>query len=323
MKFYQKNPAAFMAGLRKLHIADSLHLQIPGGVVSRLKDTHDKDWSKISLPFISIGYETKLTPLQLLTFYNAVANNGKMVEPLLVKEIRNKGRLVKQFPTHVIADSICSHSTILKAKSLLEEVVNTGTASAIKHAQYTIAGKTGTAQIAQGSGGYNKSSYQASFVGYFPADKPKYSCIVVVYAPGNQLIYGASVACPVFKEISDKVYSLNVEMHDELKQMPDSVFAGLPKMKAGLANPATLSRTKLALPNSGIKNGWLDENQAVMTPPVDAVPNVVGMGLRDAIYLLESEGLMVKPVGFGTVLHQSMKPGQPILKGQQIVIELG
>lgn len=322
MKYYSRNPDAFMKRLRSMHVADSLHLQIPGFATSRLKDVHDKDWSKISLPFVSIGYETRITPLQILTFYNAVANNGKMVEPLIVKEIRSKGALVKRYTTRVIADSICSQTTIRKAHQLLEEVVKNGTAQSLSHSQYTVAGKTGTAQIASASG-YDKKNYQASFIGYFPADKPKYSCIVVVYAPGNQIYYGGAVACPVFKDIADKVYALDIQMHDELTKTPDSLFAGMPKVKAGLANPSTYTLTQLGLPSNGLKTGWMDAAQQPVNHPQEAVPNVVGMGLRDAMYLLESEGLMVKPQGFGTVIRQSMKPGQPIVKGQQIIIELG
>ncbi len=322
MKYYSKNPQAFITRLKGLHIADTLDLQIPGEAFPQIKNTTDKDWSKVSLPFVSIGYESKITPLQILTFYNAVANNGKMVQPLFVQEIRSKGRLVKSFPTKVMADSICSQQTIKKAKLLLEEVVSNGTASQIKHAQYTIAGKTGTAQIAQATG-YNKTSYQASFVGYFPADKPKYSCIVVVYSPGTGGYYAASVACPVFKEIADKVYSLNVDMHEELKHAADSIYAGLPKLKAGRTNPTAMVEKKLALPFHTPESSWQTVNSEIYSPVDDKVPNVVGMGLRDAMYLLEGQGLQVKPVGRGAVIHQSINPGSSLQKGQQIIIELG
>ena len=323
MKYYSKNPQAFINRLKSLHIADTLNLQIPGEAYPRIKNTTDKDWSKISLPFISIGYESRISPMQLLTFYNAIANNGKMVQPLFVQEIRNKGRLVKSFPTKVIAESICSMQTIKKAKLLLEEVVLTGTASQIKHAQYTIAGKTGTAQIAQSNGGYNKLSYQASFAGYFPADKPKYSCIVVVYSPGIGGYYGGSVACPVFKEIADKVYALNIDMHEELVRSADSLYAGMPKVKAGRTSPTVLAEKKLEIPYKAPESGWQTSNNEEFIPSEDKIPNVVGMGLRDALYLLESQGLQVKPVGRGAVIRQSINPGSSLQKGQQIIIELG
>lgn len=326
-KYYSKNPQKFIDRVKSMHIADPLGLQLPGEGRSRLKDTKDKDWSRISLPYISIGYESTLTPLQLLTFYNAVANNGQMVKPLFVKEIRSKGQVIKSFGTSVISKKICSDATITKARRLLEEVVLTGTASHIRHAQYTIAGKTGTAQIASGKGGYKKQEggikYQASFCGYFPADKPQYSCIVVVYAPGNDVYYGASVACPVFKEIADKVYSLNVRMHDELSPVADSLFAGMPAVKSGRSNPAQLAVKKLGLDYQLPNTGWMNTKLASYPVSAESVPNVVGMGLRDAIYLLESQGLFVKPVGRGTVVKQSISAGAKYQRGQQIIIELG
>ncbi len=324
MKYYSKDPQKFIDRLNAMHVAEPLALQLPGEATPRLKSTRDKDWSKVSLPFISIGYETRFSPLQLLTFYNAVANNGKMVQPLFVKEIRNKGHVVQSFPTKVIADSICSASTIAKAKRMLEEVVKTGTASHIKHAQYAIAGKTGTAQIAQGAGGYKsgKIKYQASFAGYFPADDPQYSCIVVVYAPGKDVYYGASIACPVFKDIADKVYALNVKMHKEVEQAPDSLFAGFPLMKPGRGNPTDKAANGIGLPYNGPANGWIAKNYQAYIPEEDKVPNVMGMGLRDALYLLESQGLQVKPVGRGSVVKQSIQPGAKLQRGQQIIIEL-
>ncbi len=323
-KYYARNPQSFINRLNKMHVAVPLDVQIKGESAIRLKNAVDKDWSNISLPYLSIGYESRLTPLQLLTFYNAVANNGKMVQPLFVKEVRNKGVLVKSFSTNVLADSICSKSTLAKAKLLLEEVVKSGTASHIKHAQYTIAGKTGTAQIAQGADGYKtgKVKYQASFCGYFPADKPRYSCIVVVYAPGNDVYYGASVACPVFKEIADKVYALNIEMHDELKQFPDSTYAGLPKQKAGNLKQLAMVNHQLKLPVEMNETGWINSNKKEIEIKDNTVPDVKGMGLRDAIYLLEEQGLMVKPVGRGTVTRQSINAGAKAVRGQQIIIEL-
>jgi len=322
MKYYSKNPQAFIDRIRGMHIVDTLHLQIPGEAFPSLKNTTNKDWSKISLPFVSIGYETKITPLQLLTFYNAVANNGKMVQPLFVQEIRSKGKVVKSFNTKVIADSICSQQTIKKAKLLLEEVVKTGTASQLKNSQYTVAGKTGTAQIVQDSG-YDKKNYQASFVGYFPADKPKYSCIVVIYSPGTGGYYGGSVACPVFKEIADQVFALNVDMHEELQKVNDSIYTGLPMMKAGRTNPTAFAQKKINLPVNTPESVWQSSAGTAYSINEQLVPNVIGMGLRDALYLLESQGLQVKPIGRGAVIHQSINAGASLQKGQQIIIELG
>jgi cell division protein FtsI (penicillin-binding protein 3) len=326
MKYYSKNPQKFVDRMRSFHLEDDMHLQIPGEKKFTMKNADSKYWSALSLPLTAIGYEQNMTPIQILTFYNAVANDGKMVAPIFVKEIRSKSQLVKRYPIQVIADSICSASTIKMAQEMLEEVVLTGTAKHIKHSQYTIAGKTGTAQIANDSKGYNGvdgKQYQASFCGYFPADKPQYSCIVVIYKPSKEAYYGASVACPVFKEISDKVYALNIKMHEELKRSPDSLFAGNAVVKAGRNNPTLLAAKRLNMPLSIPNSGWHNTSLRELKSSEGAVPNVVGMGLRDAIYILENQGLQVKPQGRGSVIKQSLNAGTKVQKGQQIIIELG
>ena len=320
-KYYQKNPQSYINGIKKLHIDCDLGIKLSGATYNSIKNTGDKSWSGVSLPFISMGYETLLTPIQLLTFYNAVANNGKMVAPIFVKEIRNKSEVLQRFSPIVIADSICSQATIKKAKILLEEVVKTGTAKAIKNSQYSIAGKTGTAQIAS-MNGYDKKTYQASFCGYFPAENPKYSCIVVVYAPNSGLIYGSELACPVFADIAAKVYSLDIKMHKELNRYPDSLFAGFPIIKSGQANQTSNVIKALSIPYDIQTNGWVDTNLKKVENSSSFVPNVVGMGLSDAIYLLESFGLIVQPVGRGKVYKQSIKAGLKLEKGQKIILEL-
>lgn len=324
-QFYSKNPQSFIDRLDKMHIAGDLGIQIPGAANAKIRNTTDQHWTRYSLPYLSIGYESTLTPMHLLTFYNAVANNGKMVAPMFVKEVRSKGTVVKSFSPRVIADTIASAKTIAQAHEILEEVVLTGTANHIKNNQYSIAGKTGTAQIAQGASGYKGESgvrYQASFCGYFPADKPQYSCVVVVYAPSKAAYYGSSIACPVFKEIADKVYALNIKMHEELKRVPDSIYAGDPILKPGRGASAGVIVKKLDLKYSAPSTGWVNASVQPVSPIEDKVPNVVGMGLRDAMYLLETQGMLVRPVGRGKVVRQSLNPGSSISKGQQITIEL-
>jgi len=320
---YSKDPKRFLERLNAMHVYSPLGLQIPGEPNIAPRRTDDKLWSAVSLPMLSIGYETRLTPLQILTFYNAVANGGKMVRPLFVKEVRNKGQLIRSYGTEVIAEKICSDRTIAKAKELLVEVVESGTAKHIKHNQYGIAGKTGTAVMHQGDSGYTSAGkkYQASFCGYFPADKPRYSCIVVIYAPSNNAYYAASVACPVFKNIADKVYALDTEMHKPLPELPDTVLLVGPVLKPGRTSTAALSTRMLGMGVPAVEGEWLGRESRNAKP--GSVPDVAGMGLRDAIYLLEQSGLQVKPIGRGAVRRQSLKPGTPVLKGSLITIELG
>lgn len=333
-KYYSKNPQAFVDRLRSMHIGDMLGLQLEGEGKPLIKDVKNKSWSKTTLPYMSIGYECKMTPLQMLTFYNTVANNGRMVKPKFVKEVRQKGQLVKSFPVEIIADSIFTQATILKAKQLLEGVVQNGTATNLKNSEYMIAGKTGTSRIANNSKGYeNKDGvkYQASFVGYFPADKPKYSCIVVVYAPSNDVYYAAYVAGPIFKEMSDKVYSTNIEMHKKIESDSVLIENSFITTKAGNKKQTTIVLDQLKINGNQIpaESDWITiikENKKTKITALkiekNTVPNVTGMGLRDAIYLLENMGLQVTTSGHGTVLKQSLSAGTKVIKGQQIIIEL-
>jgi cell division protein FtsI (penicillin-binding protein 3) len=330
---YAKHPQDFINNLKSFGLNDELGLQISGEGKPRIKDVTDKDWWNGSLPMIAIGYEVKVTPLQTLTLYNAIANNGRMVKPKFVREIRNHGQLVKAFPTEIIRDSIVSQRTIAKARELLEAVVDSGTARVLVNPYYTVAGKTGTAQMFGNKFGYDKThmSYQASFVGYFPADHPKYSAIVVVYAPSNDVYYGGAVSAPVFKEIADKLYSNHLDLHDALVKN-DSLPRKLPNVKAGQQKDLNKVLAKLHV-NSVTQNAealWVspgisDETVIVNERKVmnGTVPNVVGMGIRDALYLLENAGLNVKLNGKGMVTKQSLDAGTRVQKGQKITIELG
>ena len=217
--YYSGAEEKFINRLYSLNLNNRLGISIKGEGEPEIKYPGDKLWSGVSLPQMSIGYEVRLTPLQTLTLYNAVANDGKMVKPKFAKALMYHGDVVKTFDTEVLKQSICSRSTLRKVKKMLEGVVERGTARNLKNENYKIAGKTGTAQIASLETGYtvkSKISYQASFAGYFPADNPKYSCIVVVNAPSRNVYYGNLVAGPVFKEIADKVYATNFEMHESL-----------------------------------------------------------------------------------------------------------
>jgi cell division protein FtsI (penicillin-binding protein 3) len=297
---YKDNPRRYVDRLYSMQINRPLGLQIKGEGKPVMRAPGDKLWSGISLPMMAHGYEVQLTPLQILTFYNAVANGGKMVKPRFVTEVRDGNWIVRTYEPEVITTSICSRSTINKARSLLEGVVEKGTAKNLRNSNYKIAGKTGTAQIANAKYGYRSGariSYQASFVGYFPADDPLYSCIVVVNAPSNYVYYGNVVAGPVFKEIADKVYSTN--FYRDLRALnPDNEEKLKPREAANIKDVDDLTIT-----------------QGVM-------PNVVGMSLRDAVYMLENSGLKVRYSGHGEVVRQSPQAGVKISRGATVAIEL-
>jgi cell division protein FtsI (penicillin-binding protein 3) len=326
---YRDKPQQFIDRLYSMRLNQTLGLEIPGEGTPKIKDTNNKYWSKVSLPWMSIGYEVALTPLQTLTFYNAIANNGKMVKPLFIKEIRTAGITTQKFEPVVLKENIVKNqSTIVQIKKLLQNVVETGTATNLKNSVYKIAGKTGTAQIAQNSGGYNKSNYKASFAGYFPADNPKYSCIVVINNPQKGVYYGGSIAGPVFKEIADKVYATRLLLN---KPEVDSVPYIFAEQSAGLTNDLNylINKFKLKL-NSSTDSYYSrivfkDSTTKIETVPVEdnRMPTVLGMGARDAVYLLESNGVQVKIIGRGKVIRQSLAPGSTIKRGTHCTIELG
>ena len=332
-KAYKDNPQRFIDKLYSMRINLPLGIDIGGEAMPVVKNTKNKSWSRVTLPWMSIGYEVALTPLQILSFYNTVANDGKMVKPMFVQEIRKTGKVVETKKTVVLKDSICSKKTVLQVQKLLEGVVDSGTAKHLKNSVYRIAGKTGTAQVAQNSKGYKDKgsiSYKASFVGYFPADNPKYSCIVVINNPSKGAYYGGSVAAPVFKQIADRVFATQLEIH---QQKNDSVYANtnIPFVKAGNQKDlytiykqldfATLTQSPNAL--------WVsvasDEKTITFKDKpfkYGNVPEVVGMGLRDALYLLESAGLKVNVSGKGKVVSQSIAAGTNVKNGNHINIVL-
>ncbi|MBR2051127.1 MAG: penicillin-binding protein 2, partial [Bacteroidales bacterium] len=212
---FEHNPDRFIDLIYKTKINEPLNLDIKGEAKPDIKTTNDKRWSKLSLPWMSIGYEVMMTPIQILTYYNAIANDGVMVKPQFVKEIRHGNEVKHVFDTIVINERIASENTISTLQELLKGVVEKGTAKSMSKLGFSVAGKTGTAQISQGSAGYNKKNYTATFVGYFPADDPKYSCIIVVSNPRGKKYYGGSVSGPVFKEIAEKVYATRLGVTDE------------------------------------------------------------------------------------------------------------
>jgi cell division protein FtsI (penicillin-binding protein 3) len=326
---YKSRPGDFVDRLYRMGLNEKLGIEIQGEGAPLIRYPGDKFWSGISLPMMSHGYEVQLTPLQILTFYNAVANNGRMMKPRLVKEVRYHGDIVTSYPIKVINPSIASKSTIASAKVLLEGVVKNGTAKNLHTNTYAIAGKTGTAQIANEKYGYKsggKVSYQASFVGYFPAENPVYSCIVVVNAPSNSVYYGNQVAGPVFKEIADKVYATGFFKEPELleasENTPPTVLKGY-----SIDSRNVLAKLGYVLPIP--ESEWvtaLRRNDTIILREhkmiENLVPDVTGMGLRDALYILENAGISVSTSGRGKVIQQSLRPGTRVIPGTRVTLEL-
>lgn len=328
---YAKMPSRFVNRLYGFHLKEPLGVEIRGEGMPYIKYPDDPLWSGTSLPWMSIGYELTLTPLQILALYNTIANNGRMMKPQLVKELRYHGEVVKEYDPQVIDPMICSRETLRKVQGLLKGVVQRGTAQNIKNPNYSIAGKTGTAQVADKNKGYQQKVYQASFAGYFPAEKPVYSCVVVIYGPNRSLgFYGNQVAGPVFKTIADKVYALSYGMHPprtEDLHNAVSVPISLNGCKSDLNE--VFEKLDIKVTNNNIQSKWVIsarkdsviEYRYRRIKPYQ-VPNVKGMGLKDALYILENAGLRVRTRGVGVVVGQSLPSGSLFRKGDVIEIKL-
>ncbi len=315
---YRENPAAFTKKLHALGLNEPLGLQIPGEGKPLIKTPDSKSWSGLSLPQMAYGYELKMTPMQMLTLYNAVANDGVMVAPLFVKEIRHLGNTVQLFGTKVLNNRIASPKTIAKLQDMLEGVMLNGTGKRMVTPQYSIAGKTGTAQMADGAAGYRNRKYQSSFAGYFPADNPKYSMIVVIQNPRNGY-YGASIAGPVFRELADMVFANDLQMHDSFMKLQS---AGLHIRNKKNTDTGQESATlTFARHQQQLEEESTFDQEAVMMPN-GTVPDVRQMNLADALYVLENAGYRVAAEGKGKVVEQSIPQGSMAKEGTKIRITL-
>lgn len=336
---YKNNPMQFYNHLARLKLTQPIGLQISGEGKPRIKSPKDKDWYGTTLPWSSIGYEVKVTPLQVATLYNAIANNGKMIKPVFVKEIQKTGTTIRAFKTQTMVEQVCKPSTLKNLRTMMEGVVQHGTATNLRNPNYTVAGKTGTALVADGRRGYAQKLYRSSFCGYFPAENPQYTCMVMVNGPSKGVYYGSAVAGPVFKEIADKVYSNSTHLHPELKFAfnQDSAFS-IPKSYLGFKDEILTVYQLLGISAQVQANAQNEEDGSEWVAPLIApknvqlkaqkfskgfVPNVAGMGIKDALYLLENSGLKVKVEGWGKVKKQSLSPGTKIVKGSSINLILG
>lgn len=329
------NPSKYIDYIHQAGLDKPLGFQIQGEGKPYFKKPGEKNWYGTTIPWMSIGYELELTPLQTLSLYNAVANNGKMVKPMIVQSISNGNMAREEFKTEIVRKQIASEKTIKILQSLLLGVVENGTARNVKNANYQIAGKTGTAQKLI-DGRYTKK-YYASFVGYFPADRPKYSAIIVIDSPKGFNAYGGDVSAPVFKEIADKIYAQDLELNKEnrpvLKKERSSVLkTGFPEIQAGMAEELQMICNVFGVSNhyKG-EEKWVKSsvvNQAInwkanKVEEVELVPDVAGLSLRDALYILENKGLRVQYTGHGRVKEQSLTPGASVPRNGMIKVILG
>ncbi len=332
-KYYSKNPQAFIDKLNSFHLNQPLGLPIPGEGIPRIKQTKNKDWYGTSLAWISHGYESLITPLQTLTLYNAIANGGKMVKPSFVREIKRNGIVVKDFETEVIDEQVVKKETVNKAKQLMEGVVKNGSGKGLNITAFKVGGKTGTAKISK-NGKYEKT-YQASFVGYFPADKPLYTCIVIINSPSNGIYYGGLVAGPVFKEVAEKVYSGSLDFIEPINQKQNLLTKAPEVIKTqsseleGVCKTFSIPSKSASEENKYVSRSYSDSTKVVLVPhnvegllKKGVVPNLQGMSAKDVLYLLENNGINVKLYGVGTVKQQSIEAGKKFNKGDKISLIL-
>ena len=320
--FYGSNPQKYIDGLRRMSIDQPLHLQIAGEGKPNIRGPKERSYfSKTALPWMSIGYETQVPPLNILTFYNAIANNGVSIRPKFVKAAVKDGEIVKEYPTEVINPKICSDKTLAQIREILQKVVGEGLAKPAGSKQFHVSGKTGTAQISQGAAGYKAgvTNYLVSFCGYFPSEAPKYSMIVSIQKPGPTAS-GGLMAGSVFSKIAERVYAKDLRL--PLTSAIDTNTVVIPHVKAG-----EMRQTQRVLDSR--KEVWGSTHAAPQAVVLESrgimqnfVPSVIGMGAKDAVYLLESKGLKVNLVGVGKVKSQSIANGTIIRKGQTITLTM-
>ncbi len=330
---FASQPNKFLSYLHQFRLDSVTGIDLLGETKPRLPYMKKNNEGLHAMVTMSFGYAIQISPLQTLTLYNAVANGGKMMKPFLVENIQQNGDVTKQYEPTVLREKICSPAVIKAAQQCMRSVITIGTGKpAFQNCSYSVAGKTGTAHVADGTYQYDDGVYQASFVGYFPANNPQFTCIVVIKTKPHALVhFGGSVAAPVFREISDRLYSMYV------RQNSGEQYAGVTKNDSsnysytGLKDEVSKVADILKLPVAGIADNdeWvnlskgntmsLEKGVAVSSKQM---PALKGMGLKDALYLCENMGLQVSSKGAGKVIAQSIESGSKISKGQLVKIEL-
>lgn len=331
LKAFGNKPAEFKEYFHRFHLDVKSPVDLTDVPRPMMAPLDQKGSAEGNMLWMSFGYGIQVSPLHTLTLYNAVANNGKMVKPYLVNSIQSDGIIYRQFQPAVLEEKLCRESVINDARASMEMVVKEGTArKAFKEMPFAVAGKTGTAHVSDGKIKYDDGVYQATFVGYFPADKPKYSCIVVIRTkPHDPIHFGGLLAAPVFREIATKIYSKYVEknnpsMYAAVKDSSAYFYAGFTNDIRNLYKAMNVSYV-----DSSAQNTWSSVYAQNQQPVIKAnnirqtiMPNVRGMGLKDAVYLLENMGVKISVKGKGKIISQSVAPGTMLAKGITVMLEL-
>ena len=341
-RHYHNNPEKFVEGLHRVGIADNLRLPFPEYMPPRVRMPKKNkrgqwtNWSNTALPWMSIGYETNVPPISVVTFYNAIANGGVMVRPRLVTKIEKDGEVIKEFPVEVLKRQICSKETLGKVQTMLRQVVSIGLGKTAGSPSFAVSGKTGTAQKAMG-GGYKNGTvnYLLSFCGYFPSEAPRYTCIVCIHKAGLPAS-GGLMSGQVFHDIAEGIMAKNIKY--DVKESRDSLSVLIPDVKTGNVLAADYVMSRLGMVCEGGWRGGCAEGKPVWgrverktassvirrtgATANGLMPDVTGMGARDAVFLIESRGARVVLKGRGKVKHQSKPAGTQMRKGEKITLEL-
>lgn len=330
-QFYNKNPEQFVTHLKRLHLHERTGIDLLGERRPVVKTPESKSWSQTTLPWMATGYEVQITPLHTCMLYNAVANNGKMMRPYIVSEVKEYGKTILKKKPEVLEAAIGDPETIAQLRACVEEVALTGTAKSIQSPFYTIAGKTGTAQVADKGIKYSDGVYQGSFVGYFPANEPRYTIAVVMRTKRHaRTYYGGTIAAPVFRMIADRVFAAGKGWGMPSDSLDKSEAKELVAMKATGSSYHTLlgavGKYAPVAVGGTMQQVTVDSSRQLVVEASSVykglVPDVSGMGLKDAVYLLEKEGLLIHIKGKGKVRAQSVAPGTIATRGQEIELEL-
>ena len=333
MTHYSNNVNEYFKHLTKLRLDSTSGLDLVGERQPRLVKPGSRLWGPTTLPWMAFGYNIEITPLQTLNLYNSIANNGVMMRPYLVNSIQEEGKIIKSISPKVYNAQLCKPTTVRDLRIALEGVCINGTGKLLfKNSLYKVAGKTGTALVANGNKGYDEGIYQSSFAGYFPADNPQYTVVVIIKnKPHAASFYGASVAGPVFKEIADRLYSTYIQNKLDIAPVFAVKDSSLFNYSVSKISLQTITK-QLSIPyqdSSLASNNWIQlegkgKNLKAATQIISdtTMPNMTGMKLQDALWLCEKKGLLVKCVGKGKVVKQSIAQGEVIIKGQQIQIDL-